>query len=91
MAICEHLAPVERWLAAHGFEETYRGQAWSDNCREWVYFDTVLDLAALRAQFALGPDVVDHANLDTKSGTEQGLVCTVHHDGVIGRLPDDGP
>ena len=42
MAICEHLAPVEHWLAA-------------------------------------------------RSGTEQGLVCTIHHDGVIGYLPDEGP
>lgn len=91
MAICEHLAPVERWLADQGFEETYRGQAWSDNCREWVYFDTVLDMAGLRQQFGLGDEIEDHANLDTKSGTEQGLVCKVHHDGVIGRLPDDGP
>jgi hypothetical protein len=91
MAICEHLAPVEQWLAAQGFRETYRGQAWSDTCREWVSFDTVLDLPALRAQFTLGPEVVDHANLDPKSGTEQGLVCTIHHDGVIGYLPDDRP
>ena len=51
MATCEHLAPVEQWLAAHGFEETYRGQAWSDNCREWVYFDCYIDLAAVRRRF----------------------------------------
>lgn len=87
MTLCEHLAPVDRWLAEQGARETYRGQAWSDNCREWVYYDTELDLAALRARFGLGPVVTDHANLDPKSGTEQGFVCSRHHDGVMGNLP----
>jgi hypothetical protein len=88
MAVCEHLIGVDRALAAAGCTETYRGQAWSDNCREWVYFDTVLDLEALRREHGLDPVVVDHRNEDQKSGTEQGLVCTVHHDGVMGRLPE---
>jgi hypothetical protein len=88
MAVCEHLIEVERALAAAGHTETFRGQAWSDNCREWVYFDTVLDLEALRRDHHLDPAVVeDHRNEDPKSGTEQGLVCSVHHDGVIGLLP----
>ena len=84
--LCEHLLAVEAAVAATGVAETYRGQAWSDNCREWVYFDTVLDLDGLRASLDLDPCVEEHENLDPKSGTERGLVCSVHHDGVIGRL-----
>jgi hypothetical protein len=90
VAVCEHLIAVEQALAAAGYAETFRGQPWSDNCREWVYFDTVLDLDALRRDHDLAAVVEDHRNRDPKSGTEQGLVCTVHHDGVIGRLPEHG-
>ena len=49
---CEHLVHLERELAARGFAETFRGQAWSANTREWVYFDVCLDLPAVREQFA---------------------------------------
>ena len=88
MAVCEHLIDVERALAAAGHRETFRGQAWSDNCREWVYFDTVLDLAALRAAHRLSAVVIDHRNEDQRSGTEQGLVGTIHDDAVMGLLPE---
>lgn len=87
MAVCDHLAPLDRWLAEQGCRETFRGQAWSDNCREWVYYDTQLDLDGLRRRFGLGAEVSDHANHDPRSGTEHGFVCTVHHDGVMGNLP----
>lgn len=26
-------------LLDRGIAITYRGEAWSDNCREWAYFD----------------------------------------------------
>ena len=45
--VCEHLAALEKELIAAGVPITYRGQAWSDNCREWVYFDCCLDRAAI--------------------------------------------
>jgi hypothetical protein len=83
--VCVHLAPVEAVLTASGAVETYRGQAWSDNCREWVYFDVPLDPGDLRARFHLGPMVVDHRNTDPKSGLECGLVCTTCHDAIMGR------
>ena len=34
---CEHLIELERAIIAAGIRETSRGQAWSRNCREWVY------------------------------------------------------
>ena len=30
---------MEQALIARGIRENYRGQPWSMNCREWVYFD----------------------------------------------------
>lgn len=85
--VCEHLAPVEAELRARGVRGTFRGQAWSENCREWVYFDCVLDRAGLRRRFALAPCVVDHEHRGTHDGQEAGFVCTQHHDGIMGRLP----
>lgn len=84
--VCSHLSELEQALKAAGVEETFRGQAWSDNCREWVYFDAVLDVASLRRRFDFGPSVSVHENLDPRSGTERGFVCTTCHDAVVGRI-----
>lgn len=89
--ICEHLAPLDDALAAAGFKETFRGQAWSDNCREWVYYDCVLDTAAIRRMFALADCVKDHTHRGTHDGQEAGLVCEIHRDGVMGLHPDAVP
>ncbi|MDZ4690174.1 hypothetical protein [Terricaulis sp.] len=86
--VCEHLSALERELIAAGVEETSRGQAWSENCREWVYFKCVLDLVALRSRFAFGPFVEEHVHRGTHDGTEAGFVCTACKDAVMGRHPD---
>ena len=85
--MCEHLIGLDMDLQAHGFKETYRGQPWSKNCREWVYFDVVLDNTSIRNSLNLPDFVVDHSNDDTKSGLEAGLVCERCHDAVIGAHP----
>jgi len=85
--VCEHVAPIEAALLAAGAHETYRGAPWSRNCREWVYFDCVLDRASLRRRLALPPGVVDHEHLGTHDGTEAGFVCDACHDAVMGRHP----
>jgi hypothetical protein len=84
---CEHLIELEQALIAEGFEETFRGEAWSENVREWVYFEVCLDLAALRARFNLDPCVQDHSHLGTHDGAEAGVQCEIHHDGIMGRHP----
>ncbi len=84
---CEHLAALESVLRAARIEETYRGQAWSKNCREWVYYRCVLDLPAIRALHALADCVKDHVHLGTHDGAEQGLVCDQHHDALMGLHP----
>jgi hypothetical protein len=87
--ICEHLQPLEAAILAAGITETFRGQAWSSNCREWVYFDCCLEVEAIRRQFELPVFVVNHVNDDSKSGREAGLVCKECHDAVIGLHKDD--
>ncbi len=88
--VCEHLVALEQELAARGVEETYRGQPWSRNCREWVYFACVLDLAALRTRLQLNPCVTDHVHRGTHDGSEAGLVCSLCWDAIMGALPADG-
>lgn len=86
--ICEHLQPVEQDLKLAGFNETYRGQPWSKNCREWVYFDCALDLATLRARLRLPASVIDHVHRGTHDGSEAGFVCTCRWDAIMGLHPD---
>lgn len=87
--VCEHLSALEEEIIAHGVSETFRGQAWSDNCREWVYFDCVLDLAVLRARFSFAPCVEDHHHRGTHDGQESGFVCEQCKDAIMGRHPAD--
>lgn len=88
--VCEHLAALERHLLERGERETFRGQSWSENCREWVYFSCVLDLANLRARFNLAPCVVDHVHNGTHDGREAGFVCAQCDDAVMGLPPGAG-
>jgi hypothetical protein len=81
---CQHLRKLEEAVLASGIAETYRGQAWTINCREWVYFACYLDQERIRQQFDLPTCVVGHVNDDSKSGRESGFVCMECHDGVIG-------
>jgi len=89
--VCEHLRALEEALLAGGIPVTSRGQAWSKNCREWVYFDCVLDLAECRRRFGLEGCVEEHRHRGTHDGCEAGFVCTVHKDGVMGRHPAAHP
>ena len=85
--MCEHLIGLDQELKLSGFKETYRGQAWSNNCREWVYYDCVLHSTSIRKWLNLRDFIVDHSNDDPKSGLEAGLVCEQCHDAVIGVHP----
>jgi hypothetical protein len=60
--LCEHLRPIEQALQAQQFSETFRGQAWSSDCREWVYLDGYLDLDSIRARHTLAACVIDHVH-----------------------------
>jgi hypothetical protein len=88
---CEHLLPLETALAAAGFKETFRGAAWSQNCREWVYFDCILQRDVIRKAFELADCVKDHEHRGTHDGQESGFVCEMHHDAIVGHHPDARP
>ena len=88
--VCEHLAALEKELVAAGVRETFRGQAWSHNCREWVYFDCVLDRSSIRARTDFAECVQDHEHLGTHDGQEAGFVCTACNDGIMGAHPQTG-
>ena len=82
--MCEHLSELENEIKQQGIPETYRGQAWGDNCREWVYFDCYLDIRSLRRRFHLPEFINHHRNNDPKSGTEEGFECTLCNDAIMG-------
>ncbi len=81
---CEHLQQLEEEMIAAGVPITFRGQAWSDNCREWVYFNCYLDRVAIRNRMALSPCVLDHDHLGTHDGQEAGFRCSECKDGIMG-------
>ena len=82
--MCRHLAPLEKELHRLGIKETYRGQPWSENCREWVYFDCYLDIENLRIRLHIPDFVTHHRNDDQRSGTEEGFYCEKCKDGIMG-------
>lgn len=81
---CTHLIDLEREVLAKGIPELSRGQAWSWNCREWVYFQCYFERPSIRKRFNLTECVIDHQHRGTHDGAEAGFVCTEHHDGIMG-------
>jgi hypothetical protein len=89
--LCEHLQPAEQYVRDHGGRVISSGRPWSANCHVWVYFDTILDCDGLIKGLGLAPCVQTHDHRGTHDGSERGIVCTVHHDGVMGPHPADAP
>ncbi|MCB9032844.1 MAG: hypothetical protein H6553_03320 [Chitinophagales bacterium] len=86
--MCIHLKPIEDYLKSIGYLEVYRGQVWSENCREWIYFDAVLNIAELQEKFKLNKTIVVHDYQDVKVGSELGILCTKCFDGIMGVHPN---
>lgn len=84
---CEHLIQLEKAIISENIKETFRGRAWGKNCREWVYFNCILDLDSLRQNFSFAPCVKDHQHLGTHDGSEQGFYCSECKDGIMGIHP----
>ena len=82
--VCHHLSALEQRMLSAGLRVTFRGQAWTHNCREWVYFDCLLDRAAIRERIQFASCVVDYEHLGTHDGTEAGFVCEQCHDAIMG-------
>lgn len=82
--VCEHLRALERQIQAAGIKETFSGQAWSNNCREWVYFDCYLNSGEIRARIQIADCVKDHSHGGTHDGQESGFYCESCKDGIMG-------
>jgi len=89
VGLCEHLQPAEKYLRDHGARVISAGRPWSANCHIWAYFDAVLDCERLIKDLSLAACVQVHDHRGTHDGSERGLVCTVHQDGVMGPHPSD--
>lgn len=87
---CNHLNILEKELLNQRIKVTYRGQAWSKNCREWVYFDCLFsDLDKTIQRLNLDRKIVKiHSHFGTHDGQEYGLVCAKCNDGILGYHPD---
>lgn len=80
------LREVATYLVSQNVPITFYGRSWTKQTSDWLYFDTVLDLEALKKQFQWGDYIQIHENLDPKSGTERGIIDTQTGEGIIGRL-----
>lgn len=88
--VCIHLQQLEQEIINAGIKETYRGQAWSDNCREWVYFDCYLDRESIKKRLSFSECVSEHQHRGTHDGQESGFVCNQCKDAVMGHYqPQD--
>jgi hypothetical protein len=87
--LCQHLAQLEQELLAANIPVTFRGQAWSSNCREWVYFACWLDRQSIRSRIVFPEFVKDHVHRGTHDGQESGLVCAQCNDAVMGLYSSD--
>jgi hypothetical protein len=85
--MCEHLEPLDQELKQRRIKETFRGQPWSNNCREWAYYDCLLDLESLQRRFNFASCVQVSVNDDSKSGLESGFYCESCKDGIMGAHP----
>jgi hypothetical protein len=87
--LCEHLQAAEKYVRDQGARVVSAGRPWSANCHIWVYFDRILDSDRLIKGLGLDPCVEVHDHRGTHDGSERGIVCTVHHDGIMGPHPAD--
>jgi hypothetical protein len=62
---------------------------WSKNCHIWLYFNALLDCESLMRGLGLDAAVEIHDHRGAHNGSERGLVCRVHGDGIMGPHPSD--
>ncbi|MGY5353458.1 hypothetical protein [Wenyingzhuangia sp. IMCC45467] len=65
---------------------TFYGKAWSKNTAEWIYFDKVFDLKKIRNKFSFGNNIIEHQNLDSRSGLEKGFIDKNTNEGIMGKV-----
>ena len=89
LALCEHLQGFERYLRDQGAHVVSRSRPWSANCHVWVYVDALLDCERLITGLGLPSCIQIHDHRGTHDGSERGVVCKIHNDGIMGPHPAD--
>lgn len=89
IGVCEHLQPADKYVRAQGTHVVSASRPWSANCHVWIYFDALLDCESLISGLGLAPCVQIHDHRGTHDGSERGIVCTIHNDGLMGPHPHD--
>ena len=84
--ISTDLKELAKYLIKRNYKITYWGKAWSENNADWIYFDKKLDLKKLRTKMEFGDNIVEHKNLDNKSGLESGFIDQNTGEGIMGKL-----
>ena len=84
--ISPDLKRLANYLIKKKTEITYWGKAWSESQSDWIYFDKVLDLEKLRTKLNFGENIIDHQNLDNRSGLEKGFIDKKTGEGVMGKV-----
>jgi hypothetical protein len=82
--MCEHLIELENYIKNKNIKEIFRGKAWSENCREWAYYDCIFNINRLKEKFNLNNCVTIHEYNDIKIANELGFYCNNCKDAIIG-------
>ena len=82
--MCEHLIELENELKLIDIKENSRGEAWSANCREWVYYDCYFNEESIRTRFKLPPTVKYYEYDGRTAGQECGFIDELTNDAVLG-------
>ncbi|AXT59293.1 hypothetical protein D1816_02665 [Aquimarina sp. AD10] len=80
------LKKLAKRLIKENTKITFFGKAWSQNTANWIYFDKVFDLKKMRNKMSFGENIIDHKNLDNKSGLESGFIDKKTGEGIIGKI-----
>ncbi len=80
------LRAIAQYLIKNGNKITFYGKTWTKASADWVYFDAILDLDALKSKFQLNSAITIHENTDPKSGTERGFIDESTGEGLMGKL-----
>lgn len=82
----DELRKIAKKLIKQNTSITFYGKAWSENESDWIYFDKVFDLKKMRKTFSLGENIIEHQNLDNKSGLESGFIDKNTKEGIMGKI-----
>jgi hypothetical protein len=69
------LEALDNYVRNKNVKELFRGNAWSKNCREWVYYDCVLNVKKLKEKFSFNNCVIIREYNDIKVANELGFFC----------------